>query len=56
MRIDCEKEKERKKKHKSQDKSSNKNNSWENEIFMFMQKSLEAALNKAIDETFKDWK
>lgn len=56
MRIDSESERQRKKKRKNGEKRSTKTSNWENEVFMFMQKSLEAALDKAIDEAFKDWK
>ena len=56
MRIDSQSESNRKKERKNSEKRSTKTNNWENEVFMFMQKSMEAALNKALDECFKDWK
>lgn len=43
MRIDKTKKKKR------------KQSVWEQEIFSFMTKSLDAALNVALDDILKDW-
>lgn len=43
-------EEEKKKKKKREEEA------WEAEIFRIMEKSLQAALNKAMDDLFKDWK
>ena len=45
MRIDSQSESNRKKKRKNSEKRSTKTNNWENEVFMFMQKSMEAGMN-----------
>ena len=47
MRIDNTREKDKKKKHKQ--------SVMEQEIFSFMSKSLNAALNVALDDILKDW-
>ena len=33
-----------------------KKNTFEAEVFAFLQKSMKAALDTALDEIFKDWK
>ncbi len=37
-------------------KKKKKKNTFEAEIFTFLQKSMKAALDTALDEIFKDWK
>jgi hypothetical protein len=37
-------------------KKKKKKNTFEAEVFAFLQKSMKAALDTALDEIFKDWK
>ena len=37
-------------------KNKKKKNTFEAEVFAFLQKSMKAALDTALDEFFKDWK
>ena len=37
-------------------KKKKKKNTFEAEIFAFLQKSMKTALDSALDEIFKDWK
>jgi len=43
-------------KSRKKDKKKKKKSTLETEIFSIMQKSLKAALDKALDDIFKDWK
>ena len=43
-------------KSRKKDKKKKKKSTLEAEIFSIMQKSLKAALDKALDDIFKDWK
>ena len=38
------------------DKRKKKKNTFEAEIFAFLQKSMKTALDMALDEIFKEWK
>ena len=43
-------------KKKDKDKKKKKKSVMEAEIMRFMEKSLKTAMDKALDEIFKDWK